>query len=83
MNVSDMYVGKPVRITDPDLIEDVGPDGAEFLVGYIWDIEEDSISGIQIAEVLINTEWVLGNATFLVPFNDYVMGWHLEEVWLS
>ena len=83
MNASEMYVGKPVRITDPELIEDVGEEGAEYLVGYIWDIEEDTISGYQFAEVLVNTEWQLGGAKFIVPFQDYVTTWHLEELWLS
>ncbi|AUS01842.1 hypothetical protein NVP1293O_54 [Vibrio phage 1.293.O._10N.261.52.E1] len=83
MELSELYVGKPVRITDPELVEDVGETGADYLVGYVWDIEEDDLTGYQFIEVLITTEWELGSSKFLVPYQDYVMSHHLEEIWLN
>jgi hypothetical protein len=75
-----MYVGKPVRITDPSIAEEVLGDSTQELVGYINDLEDDTIAGYVFAEVTFNTMWTLGGSTMVVPMSEYIEGWHLEEL---
>ena len=79
MQISQMYVGKPVRITDPTFTKELSEDGKD-LYGIIWDIEEDSVSGYCFCEVLVMSTWEISGVKVLYPIQDYVEGFHLEEV---